>query len=120
MASNVREFFRQILMFDDEDFAPASVTKIPIPHEPTASQAGQGSTQNKADTDIEPLTPDNSKQRADSSEVNTPAAVHVTIQISPLPRAAHSSSKTGKCKADTAIALTSMPNKRALEEKQRE
>ena len=42
MASNVREFFRQILMFDDEDFAPASVTKIPIPHEPTASQAGQG------------------------------------------------------------------------------
>ena len=61
--------------FDDKDFAPVSVTEILNLHEPTVSQAGQGSTQNEAD--IEPLTPANSKQRADPSEVNTPAAVHI-------------------------------------------
>jgi len=106
-------------VFDDEDFAPSSVTEIPNPHEPTASQAGQQSTQNEAD--IEPLTPANSKQRTDSSGVNMPAAAHVTIEeISPLPRAAHSSSKSRKRKAEAAMVLTSTPNKRALEEKQRE
>jgi len=105
-------------VFDDEDFSPASVTEIPNPHEPTASQAGKGSTQNEAD--IESLTPANSKQKADSSEVNAAAAVHVTIQeISPLPRAAHSSSTTQERKAETAMVLTSTPNKCALEEKQR-
>ena len=106
-------------VFDDTDFAPANVTEIPNPHEPTTSQAGHRSTRN--DADIEPLMTANSKQRADSSEVNTSAAVHVTIQeISPLPRAAQSSLKNQKRKAETAVVLTSTPNKRALEEKQRE
>ena len=104
-------------VFDDADFAPANVTELPNPHEPTASQAGQGSTQNEADT--EPLT--TAKQGDNSSQVNIPAAVHITVQeISPLPRAAHSSSKTRKRKAERATVLTSTPNKRILEEKQRE
>ena len=110
-------------IFDEEDFAPATVTEQPMVSEQQSIETTSRNQVSQAQmSDVEPDAPvskTRNKTTIDavgSPTTSMPTSEHVSVlQISPYPRT--SSTGTRKRKAEVSTVLTSTPNKKLLEEK---